>query len=1015
VKRAITIVLAILLIILSIPENNFFFRTAKADTFGRTEPGPKDYEAGSDTLYMSKFTMLDSDMKAKSMSIYIVKCGGGEKIKLYIYDCNDRGEPKDPIAETDAHELDSMTNEWITLDLTSNPTLSANTDYWLGFIVDKGIVVSFDDSQGSSCYGEHRFTDPLPSNPRVSSMTGEFAIYCTVESAGPNVSNPQPYDGAKWVRLKPKLSIQVNSTEFPINITWYTNASGSWQVIGTNTSITSNGTYSQIADEFNETDTTYWWKVNVSHNSSYYTEKIYSLKTAPDKIIIHIYFAGAENVGGGTAWFDANYSVTVPSDAPPEDDDYKNLYVGTDKENGRYINRSHQLNNFIVVKVKVYNPYNITSAYLHLKNLDTGEWDNSTAFTIDHSNWKYVFLECNKTVNQRGNYTFEVYVQNENGSEKTVKWYKKNETFQKVIRVVELNCTATDDIDYRIMYYRKYPFTYSTSGDRKDTLPHDGGPDGTTHDTGRLVSELPGDAGEKLWCVAYIGYWFEDEVCIEPTQIENVYFHDWWRTDDNVWKNGIGFSKRELTYADVEYYYSATDSDAVSNVSNYHLTTCKLTFTNPIEVDTNSIYNIFIGTPELDEPTLFTNRSILSFVIFNIPDNNTLQNMDSDGDGLNDYQELFETYTNPFLVDTDNDGDPDYHEYSSGTDPNNYTDETSNNAPYAYDPIPANNEENVELQPVCSVKVHDDESSTVTVKFYENTTGSWVLRQTNESVPVDTRVYWHYTQASECNTTYWWKVEVIDDATTSTFIYKFTTRPNLPPELLNPSVEPSSGVADYTIFYFNVTWKDADGDTPADGYLKVNISKTGWYLNASLSYISGDNTTGALYSYSCKLSAGEYNYQFWAYDGINYNHTSQYSGPSVEAQDLSFTIYTSSGGNYINFTAQVTPGQGLTTCYNVSAEGQDDTTPALKVENTGNVPLNFTWRLTADLPSGITLKYNYSNNPPNPGENLITTSEYQFATSVPVGGSNSTWMWMDFVEVYGGSGERTLQVNSTLG
>ncbi|RLF94327.1 hypothetical protein DRN52_05270, partial [Thermococci archaeon] len=622
-KRAITIVLAILLIILSIPENNFFFRTAKADTFGRTEPGTKDYDAKENTLYMSKFTMLDSDMKAKSMSVYIVKSGGGEKIKLYIYDCGDRGQPKDPIAETDAYELDSMTDEWITLDLTSNPVLDANTDYWLGLIVDKEIMISFDDSQGTSCYGDHRFTDPLPSNPRVRSMTGEFAIYCTVESVGPTVT-PQPYDGAKWVRLKPKLSVQVNSTEFPINITWYTNASGSWEIIGTNTSITSNGTYSQIADEFNETDTTYWWRVNVSHNASYYTVKTFSLRTAPDKIIIHIYFAGAENVGGGTAFFDANSTFRFVPDDVPEDDDYLNLYTGMDKENGRYINRSHQLNNFIVVKVKVYNPYNITSAYLHLKNLDTGEWDNSTAFTINHSNWKYVFLECNKTVDQRGNYTFEVYVQNENGSEKTVKWYKRNESLQKVIRVVELNCTATDSLDYRIMYYRKH--TYASSGERRDTFAHDGSPDGTDHDTGILISELPGDAEERRWCGGFIGYWFDDDVCIEPTQIENVYFHDWWKTDNGIWKNGIGFSK-ELDPKDVEYYYTVNTSDAVSNVSGYHLTTFKLNLTDPIEVDTNSIYNIFIGTPEIKIPDMITNRSILSFVIFNIPDNNTLQNM----------------------------------------------------------------------------------------------------------------------------------------------------------------------------------------------------------------------------------------------------------------------------------------------------------------------------------------------------------------------------------------------------
>jgi len=86
-----------------------------------------------------------------------------------------------------------------------------------------------------------------------------------------------------------------------------------------------------------------------------------------------------------------------------------------------------------------------------------------------------------------------------------------------------------------------------------------------------------------------------------------------------------------------------------------------------------------------------------------------------------------------------------------------------------------------------------------------------------------------------------------------------------PPNLTNPSAVPSSGVADYTIFYFNVTYSDPDGDPPAE--IKVNISKLGWYLNATMTYVSGDNETGALYSYNTTLPAGTYDYLFYASDG----------------------------------------------------------------------------------------------------------------------------------------------------
>jgi len=90
---------------------------------------------------------------------------------------------------------------------------------------------------------------------------------------------------------------------------------------------------------------------------------------------------------------------------------------------------------------------------------------------------------------------------------------------------------------------------------------------------------------------------------------------------------------------------------------------------------------------------------------------------------------------------------------------------------------------------------------------------------------------------------------------------------NTPPTLSNPIATPSTGEADYTTFYFNITYSDVDGDTPAE--IRVNISKPGWYINTTMSYISGDVTTGALYSYSTTLSAGIYDFLFYASDGID--------------------------------------------------------------------------------------------------------------------------------------------------
>ncbi len=50
----------------------------------------------------------------------------------------------------------------------------------------------------------------------------------------------------------------------------------------------------------------------------------------------------------------------------------------------------------------------------------------------------------------------------------------------------------------------------------------------------------------------------------------------------------------------------------------------------------------------------------------NLSDNTSLNSTDYDGDGLTDYEELWESYSNPTLADSDGDGLDDYKEYTDG-------------------------------------------------------------------------------------------------------------------------------------------------------------------------------------------------------------------------------------------------------------------------------------------------------------------------------------------------------------
>jgi hypothetical protein len=91
----------------------------------------------------------------------------------------------------------------------------------------------------------------------------------------PALSNPNPKDGAKNVALgNVNLGIFVSDRDNNLmNITFKTNASGSWVDIGTNYS-QQNGTYNQVY-YFSEPIHKYYWSVNCSDDKSWTNETFY--------------------------------------------------------------------------------------------------------------------------------------------------------------------------------------------------------------------------------------------------------------------------------------------------------------------------------------------------------------------------------------------------------------------------------------------------------------------------------------------------------------------------------------------------------------------------------------------------------------------------------------------------------------------------------------------------------------------------------------------------------------------
>ena len=101
---------------------------------------------------------------------------------------------------------------------------------------------------------------------------------------------------------------------------------------------------------------------------------------------------------------------------------------------------------------------------------------------------------------------------------------------------------------------------------------------------------------------------------------------------------------------------------------------------------------------------------------------------------------------------------------------------------------PANTSTNIEIQTTCHITVSDGDGDTMTIYWYENSTGNWVLRQTNTLVN-NGIYYWNFTQATNYFTMYYWKVSVNDSVTNTTAIYHFTTKP----QPSTPSPDPGDG------------------------------------------------------------------------------------------------------------------------------------------------------------------------------------------------------------------------------
>lgn len=397
------------------------------------------------------------------------------------------------------------------------------------------------------------------------------------------------------------------------------------------------------------------------------------------------------------------------------------------------------------------------------------------------------------------------------------------------------------------------------------------------------------DDNPQRHCFSFTAYWFNESALFED-EIENWYFRFWqqdawystylgrgqtalwggahlftWQPDtsgdtrDWAMYDGSqigeyeGIPTDEYTLDSTNYTKQTTSNTTFDSTYNQHLMVGHRDLSTPLQLYQDQAYNLGVAF-DGRWPNQQIGEHQQAYVIFNLPDNDTLNSSDSDGDGLNDYDEIFVYYTNPKCNDTDEDGDNDYQEVYLGTDPNLYTD--VNTEPELTLVSPNDNAINVGLNDDLEWIGNDENAGVLNYSVYF---------QKDDASPE----YVGYTSGMnydpgelDIDSTYYWKINVTDGYLyNESEVYSFTTRDyNYPDAPYNFDAEAVNTTSIY------LDW--IKGDYMDSVYIEWNTSSDSWPKGQGNFLYNGSDT----YTYHNNLNSNtKYNYQAWCWnndDGV---------------------------------------------------------------------------------------------------------------------------------------------------
>ena len=662
----------------------------------------------------------------------------------------------------------------------------------------------------------------------------------------PTISNEGPSNGSTNVQLIPQMNITVNdSDEDTMTITWYSNSSGSWQIFGTNSSV-SNGTYHQTNSNFSYNGTKYWWYVTAYDGVNTNTSAIYEFTTvyAQPTVITNASTAVEETDarlwgylkdGGGetctvrfeygtTTSYGTNTTNQTVSIGQEFSADISGLNNGTLYHYRAYANNTYgsDTGDDMTFLTKPQPPTNL-NAQMNNSNTIYLTW-------ITGNGANNTYIEYNTSANWPLGQGTEIY--------------NNSETYYE-------HTSLSEGTTY---YYQAWSYTNWTDGGYtlQQRSDENASANNKTNNIPIIEAIFPinGSTGVstqpicQIWANDSNGdtlkvYWYENTTGSYVLR----------NTNSSVSANStVSYIFTEFNNYNTTYYWKVAVNDSMDN------TTAWFYFkTEPINtsVDPISPYNILLS-PKIITATNYTPV-----------DNITLwYRYSTDNISWDSWMENVTLISTPWQWSFTFSNGTGYYEFYSIGNLSGSPNETAPSSPDAIcyystiglaptvtliNPSP-NGTTGIDPQPTCQIWANDTDGDTLDVFWYENTTGSWVLRQTNTSVSSNSTVSWTFTQANAFYTTYWWKVAVNDSVHNTSVWYYFTTKNNPPTiELISPS---PNGTTNISLQPLCQIWaNDTDGDT-----LTID-----WYENSTGSYVHRNTNSSITANSTVNYSFTQFN------------------------------------------------------------------------------------------------------------------------------------------------------------